>query len=127
MKAQLINVIAGIWIIAAPYLFGFNKTAADVNHIIGPLVVLFSFIALWEVNRSARLLNIITGICLLLSPWVFHFSPPFAFTINTATGAVVMVCSLFKGKINHQYGGGWLSLFRKSPPHLQMTDERTVN
>ena len=101
-----------------PSIFTFTKVAADDNHIVGPLVVTFAVISLWEINRNVRLFNIITGLWLVLSPVILSFSGP-AVKIDFISGIAVIVCSLYAGRKKKSFGGGWRSLFQKNPLHIQ--------
>lgn len=118
MWAQIVNILIGLGLMVVPAIFKFDRIAADNNHIVGPLVVTFAVISLWEINRNARLFNIVTGLWLVLSPFVLGFASPER-TIDILSGVAVILFSLFKGKIKSRYGGGWRSLFQKHPMHME--------
>jgi hypothetical protein len=118
MWAQIANILIGLGVMIAPALFKFNKVAADNNHIVGPLVLTFAIISLWEINRNARLFNIITGAWLILSPFITGFTSV-ARTVDIVCGVAIILFSLNKGTIQTRYGGGWRSLFQKNPLHVQ--------
>jgi len=118
MWAQIINIVIGLGLMVTPALLRFNKVAADNNHIVGPLVITFAVISLWEINRNARLFNIVTGCWLILSPFIVGFSSV-ALVTDIVSGIAVILFSLNKGKIKSRYGGGWRSLFQKHPLHVQ--------
>ena len=114
MWAAILNIILGVWIIVSPAIFEFDKAAANNNHIVGPLIVTFAIVAIWEVNRSARYFNVFTGIWLVVAPFLLSFNSTAAIWIDVASGALVTVFSLFKGRISKNYGGGWRSLVSRS-------------
>lgn len=116
MWAQIINIIAGLWLMVAPSLFHYNKIASDTGHIAGPLIATFAITAIWDVNRQARWLNIPIGLWLLVAPWLQDY-PPLSAISDSITGIIVIGCSLVKGRVKHNYGGGWRSLLRKNPEH----------
>ena len=122
MWAQIINVILGLWIMASPDLLSFaDPTAADNNHIVGPLIVTFAFTALWEATRSVGKWNIALGAWLLIAPWILSFEDKSALINDVAIGAVVVALSFVKGKITQHFGGGWSALFKDNPEHIEKT------
>ncbi len=118
MWNAIINTIIGIWVMVAPVALGFEKTAANNNHIIGPLVVTTAITAIWEVNRSARYVNIVLGIWLLVSAFFIDAGATAGMISNILSGLMIFCLSLSGGKIKGRYGGGWRSLFQNEPPHI---------
>ncbi|MGI8952606.1 MAG: SPW repeat domain-containing protein [Chitinophagaceae bacterium] len=117
MWARILSMLIGLGLMITPAVFNFDKIAADNNHIVGPLVITFAVISLWEINRNVRLFNIVTGGWLIISPFILKFSSP-ALLIDLFSGIAVVIFSFYKGKIKHSYGGGWRSLFQKNPLHI---------
>ena len=120
MWAQIINIIAGLWVMIAPQLLSYGDNATDNGHITGPLIVTFAITALWDVNRQARWFNIPIGTWLLFAPWILDYNQTPAIVSDMLSGMVVILCSLMKGRINNRYGGGWRSLFSKNPEHARL-------
>ncbi len=118
MWAQVINIVIGLLVMAAPAIWDFDKVSSNNNHIAGPLIVTFAITALWEVNRNVRWLNIVAGTWLMMSPLILGMKTP-ALEINLLLGIGVVLFSLFKGRITRRYGGGWRSLLQKHPLHMQ--------
>jgi len=110
MWAQFINALIGLIVMISPGVIPFTQTEANNNHIVGPIAFAIAVISLWECNRNARWLNIITGTWLVMSPIIFRFQTN-AFLIDIIAGILLILLSLVKGKIEHQFGGGWRSLF----------------
>ncbi len=118
MWAQIINIVIGLGLMVAPSILKFNKVDADNNHIVGPLVITFAVISLWEINRNARWFNIVTGSWLLIAPFVLAFTFS-AKIVDLIAGVLIIIFSFFSGKVKRKYGGGWRSLFQKHPLHMQ--------
>lgn len=123
MVARILNILLGLYIMASPALFHYSQALSDNNHIAGPLIITFAVIALWDINRQVRLANVVTGGWLILS--VFLFSAPAAIylILQVAAGLLIIVFSLIKGKVVHQYGGGWRSLWQNNPEHMQKASD----
>jgi hypothetical protein len=118
MWALIANILIGLGVMVAPALFNFNEIAANNNHIVGPLVLTFAIVALWEINRNVRFFNIVTGAWLILSPFIIGFTSV-ARTVDIVCGIAIIFLSLIKATVKTRYGGGWRSLFQKNPLHIQ--------
>lgn len=113
MWARIINMLLGLWLMAAPDILGYDRPAADNDRIVGPILATFACVAIWEITRSLRWVNLLLGLWLILAPWVLGF--PTDATINsTAVGAVVTALPFVRGRMTHRFGGGWTSLWRPS-------------
>jgi hypothetical protein len=96
--------VAGVWLMLAPFMFGYNDPLADSDHVAGALIITFAVIAMGEVSRSLRFVNLILGGWVVISPFVLGYASP-AFMINgIITGLVVILLSFRKGKIKNSYG-----------------------
>lgn len=111
MWAQVLNALIGLLAIIFPAIANVTKTAANINHILGPLILASAVISFWECNRNTRFFNIITGICLILFPIIFGF-PYFIFWADIVCGVLVISFSLIKGKVDYSFGGGWRCLLQ---------------
>ena len=110
MWARAVSVAVGIWLMAAPAVLRYSGTfAADHDRVVGPVLASFACIAMWEITRPLRRVNTLVGAWLLAAPWVLGF-PPAATANSMAAGAVVVGLSLVRGKLTHDYAGGWRSL-----------------
>jgi hypothetical protein len=123
MWAQIINIVIGLCLMLAPSLLSLDK--ADSNHlyIIGPLIITNAIIALWEFNRGIRWANVLIGAWLLVSPFVLGSKGSVA-GIAIVSAILLIIFSLFKGTEKHRYGGGWSSLFQKSPVHMEENNQQ---
>lgn len=113
MWPQIINTLLGIWLMAAPAVLGVSDTAETNDRIIGPLIASFAMVAIWQVTRPLRWVNVPLGAWLILAPWVLGYGT--TSTLNsTLVGVAVIALSLVRGKLTHQYGGGWRAIFRRN-------------
>lgn len=116
MWAQILNTILGLWLMASPDILGYNGIAADIDHIIGPVVASFSIIALSGCTRSVSMYNVPLGIWLLLAPWVLNYENEASTFNDMAVGFLVTGLAFFKRKTSKQYGGGWSALWKQRTP-----------
>src|SRR5436309_3272808 len=124
MWPRIVNIIIGIGLMITPTVLKLEKTAADNNHITGPLVITFAIISLWEINRNVRWFNMATGWWLILSPFLLNLSASVT-KIDVSAGIVIAILSLYKGNIKNKFGGGWRSLFQKHPLHMHAVEPGT--
>jgi hypothetical protein len=113
MWAAILNTLIGLWTMFAPGLLEFEKTAANNCYIVGPLVITVAVASIWGVNRSFRYFNLLAGIWLAVSPVFLSYDTIPEIANSLASGVLMTLLSLVKGKIKHQYGGGWRILFKR--------------
>jgi hypothetical protein len=111
MWAQLINIALGLWIMAAPQVFGYAGAARTNDWIVGPLAATFACIALWEATRSVRWWNLPLAIWLVVAPVWLGF-PQLPFMHSIAAGVLMGVMSCLGGRTRKSFGGGWPALWR---------------
>jgi hypothetical protein len=112
MWARIMTLLLGVWLMVAPDLFNFGKTISTNGHIIGPLLVTFSIIAMSESTRNVRMLNLPLGAWLLFAPWMFAYDTPAALISDYTVGVLTLILSLVKLKRTKEFGGGWSSLWK---------------
>ena len=122
MRWQIINILAGLFILFIPTLWDYNKELSAHNYITGPLIITFATTALWEVNRNARWLNIPAAAWLITSSVLFGDGQ--VIYPNILAGIVGILLSIIKRKSKGMYGGGWRSLFQKNPPHMRHANNK---
>ena len=117
MWAHAIVSLVGIWLMAAPAVLGYGGVAANHDRIVGPVVASFACIALWEVTRPLRWLDLAAGLWLIAAPWILGFARDAAVN-SVIAGLAIAALSLVRGKLTHQFGGGWRTLLpgRPVPP-----------
>lgn len=119
MWTRITTIVLGLWLMISPSIFQMNELTSNNNYIIGPLVITFSVISLWDINRKIITANIPLGAWLLIALFALDFTKSIAFFSNGACGAFIILLSSIKRKALGKYGGGWKSLFQRNPPHLQ--------
>ncbi len=119
MWGAIINTILGLWLMSAPGIFQYESAAANNGHIIGPIIVTFAIVSIWEATRGVRKWNFVMGAWLLIAPWILGYESSMAIISNMATGVLVIIFAMVKGKIEQQFGGGWTSLWQKHPKHIE--------
>lgn len=123
--ARVMNTILGLWLMFAAGIFGWSKTVADNDHIIGPLVITFSFTAIWEATRGMRKWNIPLGIWLLLAPWVLGYDQTWPIVNDMVVGVLIIYFSTIKGKVENTFGGGWRAVWKTDSLHMREAQKRT--
>jgi hypothetical protein len=113
MWAQIFNIILGIWLMAAPQLLDYHGTAADNDHIIGPVVTSFAIIALSGCTTAVGKYNVLLGAWLVFAPWILDYDNTISIANDMVAGVLIVVFALFKRTTNNQYGGGWAYIFKR--------------
>lgn len=118
MWSQLVNMIIGLWLMAAPGVLGYGRPASTSDHIVGPLVATFACIAIWEATRPVRWANLPLGVWVLASPWLLGH--PSTGQINSVLcGIAIAVLSSRGGEVRQRFGGGWSVLWGGAPSFRQ--------
>jgi hypothetical protein len=115
MWAQILNVLLGLWLMAAPTALGLSGPAVLNDRIVGPIAASFACVALSEITRSLRWGNLALGLWQLAAPWVFGFEW-IAVANSTAVGVLLVAFAFVPGPRRHSFGGGWASLWRSPAP-----------
>lgn len=78
-----INLVAGIWLIIAPFVLGYFGVARTNDMIVGVIVAAIALIGAftaWERGTWAGWLNVIAGVWLVVAPFVLGY---FGNPVNT--------------------------------------------
>ncbi|MGE5520676.1 MAG: vitamin K epoxide reductase [Candidatus Dadabacteria bacterium] len=124
MWIPIINALIGLWLMISPGVLKMNEVSSDNNHITGPLVITFSVIALWQINRKVIRVNILIGTWLLISLFVLDYIRDFAFFGNAICGLLLIILSSLPVKVKEKFGGGWHSLVEENPLHLRESKQK---
>ena len=125
MIAQIINALLGVFLMAAPGIFGLGTTASDNFQIFGPVITTFAVVSWWEATRTVRLWNVPIGGWLIFSPIFLDYGSGTAVAVAIAVGIAVAALAFIEGKVEKRYGGGWSALRKKNPRHRQEALART--
>lgn len=109
--AQVVVVLVGLFLMAAPALFGYADLddPSDNHRAVGPVVVAIGFLAIFPITRLVRWANGVPGLWLLVSPLVVD--GPRAFdVVSLVCGAVVLALFWIEKADQSQFGGGWDTL-----------------
>lgn len=106
--------ILGLWMMTAPDLLGLEKPAADNGHIVGPLIVSLSLIAMSESTRNARLLNLPIAVWMLAAPLVLRYEGDLSLMNEYAVAIALFFLLLVKPKRRYRFAGGWPAVWKKN-------------
>lgn len=110
MWARFFNILLGLWLIVSPALLDMSETASNTFRIVGPLVISFATIAIWEATREVRWANVPLGAWLLVAPWLFGYGTA-ALITSLLVGVLLIAFALVRGEVESEFGGGWSALF----------------
>lgn len=121
MIARLVAVAAGLWLMFAPAVLGYQGVAENNDRIFGPIGAAFAFVAIWEVVRALRWATLPVGVWLIAAPFVLGYDDVGAITSSIAAGAVMAISTFFGARVEASFGGGWRSVYpaqwnRSTPP-----------
>ena len=106
MAARVVNVILGIWLLAAPELLGYEGPARISHLIVGPTAASIAVIAISEVLHELRWLNFVLGAWLVLSVLLIPHDQA-ALVNGVASGVALAALALVRGPVTGRLGGGW--------------------
>ncbi|HYG38319.1 MAG TPA: hypothetical protein VD908_06865 [Cytophagales bacterium] len=119
MWAQILNVLNGILLMTLPWLLKLDKGASNNYHIVGPLIAMFALTAIFECTRNVRWFNIPLGGWLVISPLFLNYNTTLDVLSTVLIGVLVVALSLVRGKLKHQFAGGWRGLFNDRMSELE--------
>ncbi|WP_407169458.1 SPW repeat protein [Bradyrhizobium sp. ORS 111] len=114
---DLYNLVAAIFLLAAPWLFVHaNQTAAIDLRTSGVVIAVLSLAAIVAFSVWEEWANLFVGLWLIISPWVLGFTHSRAMHFSIAAGAVVAFMALLEL---------WLEYEKThlGPPATQVTDK----
>jgi hypothetical protein len=111
--AQVLSAVLGAWLMAAPAVLGYEGAPRLCDRVAGPVALGCALLALHEVARPVRRVNTAVGLLLLVAPGEFGHEGA-ALGNSLAVGALLIILSLFRGRLRYRYGGGWSAVWR--PP-----------
>lgn len=100
----VVSATIGVWLMFTRSVLGNEGAMADVDHVIGALVITVSVTALAEVARAVRFVNMLFGAALLLTP--FLFGADWVSTLaSLACGLALILLSIPRGAVRCHYAG----------------------
>lgn len=118
MWTAIVHIITGLWLMVMPDVLRAGDSLADSNHIAGPVIVTIGIIGMWDVNKSALKANILASVWLIIAP-LFIPHNTIEGVLNISAGVLLIGTTFIRRKDKFSYGGGWGSLFRRYPPHME--------
>jgi len=100
----LLCAALGVWLMAAPAVLGATGAAANVDHLVGALIVTWAVIAFGEIVRPVRLLNVLMGLGVVAGPWLLAGDTEWSRWNDVIVGVAVMVLSIPRGRIQERFG-----------------------
>lgn len=107
----LLMTAAGVWLTVSPGVLVYSGTAADSDHLAGPLVAVIAVIAMAEVLRALRFVAIPVTLWIMVSPFILSGADTLSIINNLAAGAVIIALSIPRGSVRQDYAG-WTLLTR---------------
>ena len=99
------SALLGVWLMAAPAVFGTRAAAANSDYIVGALITTTAVLAMAEVTRAARFMNVLFAVWVLVAPWLLTGAPPAAQWGAAAVGIALIGLSLRRGAVRERYAG----------------------
>ncbi|MGE0746463.1 MAG: vitamin K epoxide reductase family protein [Rhodospirillales bacterium] len=93
----------GVWLMFTRATLGTAGGMADVDHVVGSLVLTVVAVAAAEVTRPARYLIAPLGLVLVVSPFVFQPDATAA-VLSALCGGALVALGLPRGRIRNRYG-----------------------
>lgn len=109
MRAQIVLVVAGLWLMVAPAVLEYDGAAATSDRIAGPVMVATAFLAVFAITRGLRWVNLPVGAWLVAAPWLLQF-PVDATVSSMVCGVAALALAPLGRPDQSRYGGGWLAL-----------------
>src|SRR5688500_14621895 len=110
MWAQLLNMLLGLWLMAAPESLGYYGRAADNDRIVVPGAASFASTGLSGCTKAVSRWNIPLGAWLISAPWVLGYRDT-PMLNDMVVGVLITVLSFVQRKTSRRYGGGWSTIW----------------
>ena len=99
------SALVGIWVMAAPWVFGTTGPAFRFESVFGALAVVTAFVAWAEVTRAVRFLNVLIGLLIAVATWFFPDVSLAARLNDLVAGLLLITLSVPRGPLRDRYGG----------------------
>lgn len=98
-----VAALIGIWLMLTRVTIGTEGMMANVDHVVGALVLTVISVAAAEVARAVRYLLVPLGLSLVASPFVLE-APAMQMTASVVAGIALIALSLPRGRVIGKYG-----------------------
>ncbi len=105
---DIVNVVLGIWLIAAPAVLGYVSSSAAATNawVVGVIIAVAAIAALVAFQKWEEWVNMALGAWLIVSPWVLGFADlGVALWNQIIVGVLVAGLALWSAAIEHEEGG----------------------
>lgn len=107
----LASAAVGVWLMVSPAVFQTDGIAADLDHVLGAVIVTVAVVCTAEVIRVGRYFNVVAGLAIAAAPWLAGYFGPATGWNDLVCGLVVIALSLPRGPVRERYGS-WSPLVR---------------
>lgn len=114
---RVLGVVFGVWLMMAPTVIGYSSQRATGNdHVIGPIIAGFSFLALWPDLRFLKWMELVAGAWVLAAPFFIdyeHVNMTYNLlpeVLHVCIGVILMALAFLGRTPRQRYGGGWVSV-----------------
>lgn len=113
--SSAVNVLAGLWLILAPFVLNFTRSSAATYNsvIVGVAVLVMAAIRAFnpDVREGLSWANLILGLWMIVSPYVLGYANVNnAQTNSLITGAIILILAAFSAyetnEAHREQGGG---------------------
>lgn len=96
-------LLIGVWLMFTRLTLGAEGALADMDHLVGSLVITVSVIAFAEVARAVRFANMALGAAIIVVPFVTDAGVA-SMVADSLCGLALILLSFRKGRTNYHYG-----------------------
>lgn len=100
----VLTALIGIWLLFSHRYMGVTGILADVTDVCGALLIVFSIISWAEVMRALRFVNMILAVAFALAASFLPGATHETMLHGIIIGVIVIILSIFRGKIKERYG-----------------------
>lgn len=104
MTASGINVLAAIWLLLSPFIFGFTGTLlATSSYVVGALVAILALIRMAMPLQAAWMswANVVLGLWAIAAPFIYGYLAVGMFWNSVITGIVIAAFGIWSASETH--------------------------
>ena len=120
--ALAVSAAIGVWLLAAPGLFGIGGPARISLLVVGPIAAAVAVIAMAAVVRPLVRVNVALGTWLLVAAFLLDHDGQWY--VSAVAGIALAVLALVPRGRAGQFGGGWAVLVRASADRANRRSHR---